>query len=75
MVNGTAAGALGDTRLDDLSAKLKSTKDTWMKVHAGQPFPGRATVKPEKTTPAAGVAHIVDVAKAAGYPNVAVTTP
>jgi len=65
---------LGD-RLDELSAKLKSTKDTWMKAHPGQPFPGRATVKVEKTTPAAGVTHIVDVAKAAGYPNVAVTTP
>ena len=71
MVNGTVAGALGD-RLDELSAKLKSTKETWMRAHAGQPFPGRATVKTEKTTPAAGVAHIVDVAKAAGYPNVAV---
>lgn len=71
-VNGTVAGALGD-RLDDLSTKLKNTKDLWMKVHPGQPFPGRATVKTEKTTPAAGVAHIVDVAKAAGYPNVSVT--
>ncbi len=75
LVDGSAAGALGDARLDELSAKLKSTRDTWMKVHPGQTFPGRVTLKAEKATPAAGVAHIIDVARAAGYPNAALATP
>lgn len=74
LVNGSPADTLG-TRLDDLAAKLKSTRDVWTKTHAGQTFPGRATLKVEKATPAAGIAHIIDVAHAAGYPSAAVANP
>ena len=74
MLNGGVAGALGDTRLDELSARLKGTREFWLKLHPSQTFPGRATIKAEKTTPTAAVTHILDVAHAAGYPNAAVTT-
>lgn len=74
LVDGSPAGALGNP-LDELSAKLKSKRDVWTKVHPGQPFPGRATLKVEKGTPAAGITHIIDVAHAAGYPNAAVAQP
>ncbi len=74
LVDGSPAGALGNP-LDELSAKLKSTRDLWMKAHAGQTFPGRVTLKVERGTPAAGITHMIDVAHAAGYPNAAVATP
>jgi hypothetical protein len=74
LVDGSPADALGSS-LDDLSTKLKSTRDLWTKAHAGQPFPGRVMLKVEKATPAAGVRHIIDVARAAGYPNAAIANP
>ena len=74
LVDGSPADALGSS-LHDLSAKLKSTRDLWTKAHAGQPFPGRVTLKVEKGTPAAGITHMIDVARAAGYPNAAVANP
>ncbi len=74
LVDGSPAGALGNP-LDELSAKLKSTRDVWTKAHAGQTFPGRVTLKVEKGTPAAGITHRIDVAHAAGYPNAAVANP
>lgn len=75
LVEGNVAGRADSPKLDELSARLKGTRETWMQLHPGQPFPGRATVKVEKGTSAAVVPHIVDAARAAGYPNVSLANP
>jgi len=68
------AGAVDLSCADDEGDRLRDPRRDSLRVRQ-QTFPGRVTLKAEKATPAVGVAHIVDVARAAGYPNAALATP